>query len=620
MSKSGFCMWRLSPLVLALSAAVAQADSAAVQPTMVVTATRIATNPDTLSSDVTVLTVNQLAATGAQSLGEALAAVPGVQFSRAGGFGQPASLYIRGANANQTLVLVDGQRMGTATSGGTNFDLIPISAIDHVEILRGPASSLYGSDAVGGVVQIFTKRGQGAPHVWANTEYGTDSTWSVATGLSAAADDTRVAVGFSHKESDGFNLTKPANTFYYEPDRDGYHQTSANFDLSHFFGDANELGIRGLYVQSDAAYDSGGFPANPWSRETQSNIAVYSRNQFTDAWQSTLTVGMAQDQSHADSWDYTNFVPYTSRFDTRQKQVNWENRISSSYGKWLLAAEYVDETVTSTADYDVDGRITKAAIGGWQDDFGASHLQANVRLEDNSQYGHQTTGNIGYAYHFDQAWQFTANAGTSFHAPTFNDLYFDCGYVCANPNLKAEKGRSFDAGLRWDTHGWNTTLVGFENRIRDLIVLDANNNYIPENLSEGKIVGGTLSTQGKLGTLDVAASVTRQNPFDQNAGLLLPRRAKLFGSASVGQTSGVWHWVADAQGAGQRFDDAANSDANEMGGYVIYGLGLDYALGKNWKAGVRVNNVFDRAYELVKNYNTQGRAYFVNLSYDGAGF
>ncbi|MDR3429309.1 TonB-dependent receptor domain-containing protein [Silvimonas sp.] len=611
---------RFTPLVLALAATVAFADDASVQPVMVVTATRIAANPDTLSSDTTVLTATQLANSGAQTLGEALATVPGVQFSRSGGFGQPASLYIRGANANQTLVLVDGQRMGSATLGGTSFDLIPIASIDHVEILRGPASSLYGSDAVGGVVQIFTKRGQGAPHVWGGVEYGTDSTWGANAGLSASQDDTRISLGVSHKESEGFNVTKPANTFYYEPDRDGWHQTSANFDLSHFFGERNELGIRGLYVQSDSAFDSGGLPPNPWTRETQTNLSVYSRNQITDAWKSTLTIGQSQDQSHANSFDYNTFLPYTSRFDTRQKQVSWENRIDSSVGNWLLGLEYLNESVTSTATYDVNSRINRAALAGWQNDFGDHHLQANIRAENNSQFGDQTTGNIGYAWKFAKQWQFTANAGTSFHAPTFNDLYFDCGYVCSNPNLQAEKGRSADLGLRWDAAGWNTTLVGFENRIRNLIVLDANNNYIPENLSEGKIVGATLTTQGKLAGLDIGGSITRQNPFDADTGLLLPRRAKLFGDVTVAQSIGMWRWNADLQASGQRYDDAANTAANEMGGYGILGLGLDYKIAKTWKAGLRINNVFDRDYELVKNYNVQGRAYFVTLSYDGAGF
>ena len=603
----------ITPLALALSAPFAHAETA----TVVVTATRIASPSDTLSSDITVLSASQLANSNAQTLGEALEHVPGVQFSRAGGFGQTANLFIRGANGTQTLVLVDGQRVGSAAAGGTSFDLIPLSMIDHVEILRGPASGLYGSDAVGGVVQIFTKRGGGVPHVYGSASYGTDRTNTLSAGLASSLDDTRVSADFSHKESQGFNQTKPSSAFYYEPDRDGYKQNSASFDLSHYFGQNNELGVRGYYIQSDAAFDAGGQPPNPWSRETQTNLSLYSRNQINSSWLSTFTLGQSDDKSHSDALDYNTNLPFTARFDTRQKQVNWANNVDSASGKWLLALDYLGESISSTNAYTVTSRNSKAGVAGWQNDYGQHHFQANLRLEDNSQFGHQTTGSVGYAWHFVPQWQFTANAGTSFHAPTFNDLYFDCGYVCANPNLQAEKGRAFDLGLRWKAGGFNTSLVGFENRIRNLIVLDANNNYIPENLSEAKIVGATLATQGTWAGFDLGGSMTRQNPKDDATGNLLPRRAKWLGDLSVAQNLGQWRWNVGMNAAGRRYDDVANQNA--MGGYAAFDAGLNYNLSKTWKAGLRVNNVFDRDYELVRDYHIQGRAWFITLSYDGAG-
>lgn len=608
---------RAAASTLALCAAFAQAQDATPVEPLVVTATRIATAQDSLSSDTTVITAAQLAASNAQTLGEALASVPGVQFSRAGGQGQPASLYIRGANANQTLVLVDGLRIGSATLGGTSFDLLPLAMIDHIEILRGPASGLYGSDAVGGVVQIFTKRGKGTPHMYASVGYGTDRTTSETAGLASTSEDNRFSFDFSHKQSQGFNVTKPSSAFYYEDDRDGYKQTSGSFDIAHFFDASNELGVRGYWIQSDTAFDAGGSPVNPWTRETQTSLALYSRNQINSNWLSDLSIGQSHDQSHADALDYDTFLPYTSRFDTRQKQLNWSNTVTSSVGKWLLGLDYLDERISSTTNYTVDSRHTKAGLLGWQNDFGANHLQANLRVENNSQFGSQTTGNIGYLLHLNSQWQFTANAGTSFHAPTFNDLYFDCGYVCANPNLQAEKGRAFDLGLRWQAGGFNTSLVGFENRVRNLIVLDANNNYLPENLNEARIEGFTLATQGTLGGFDLAGSVTRQNPFDDATGHVLPRRARILGEISVAQSVGQWRWNAAMNAAGRRFDDLANQ--NVMGGYAAFDLGLDYALSKTWKAGVRLNNAFDRDYELVRDYNIQGRAWFVTLSYDGAG-
>ena len=610
--KFRFCLTSLA--LLTWAACAHAADTIA---PVVVTATRIASPADSLSSDTTVITAAQLANGNAQTLGEALQHVPGVQFSRAGGFGQTASLYLRGANANQTLVLIDGQRAGSLSQGGTSFDLIPLSMIDHIEILRGPASGLYGSDAVGGVVQIFTKRGSNTPHAYGSASYGSDHTNTLAAGLSGQAGDTRFSADFSHKASQGFNQTRPSSPFYYEPDRDGYQQKSASFDLSHYINQNNELGARVYYIQSDAAFDSGGAPANPWLRETQSNAQLYSRNQISTDWLSVLTVGQSADQSHSDAQDFNTLANYTARFDTRQKQANWSNTLTSSSGKWLLALDYLDETLSSTNAYAISSRNNKAGVVGWQNDYGQHHFQANARLEDNSQFGHQTTGSVGYALHFVPQWQFTANAGTSFHAPTFNDLYFDCGYVCANPNLQAETGRAFDLGLRWQAGSFNTSLVVFENRIHNLIVLDANNNYIPQNLSDARIVGATLATQGHWAGLDLGGSLTRQNPEDQNSGNLLPRRARWLADATLAQDLGQWRWNVGMNAAGRRYDDAANQHA--MGGYAAFDLGLNYRLSKTWQAGLRVNNVFDRDYELVRDYNIQGRAWFVTLSYDGAG-
>ncbi|WP_169307439.1 TonB-dependent receptor domain-containing protein [Chitiniphilus eburneus] len=600
---------RRLPLILAalVAASVQAAPDTTLDP-VVVTATRTAEARSSLSSDVSVIEGDTLRASGAQTMGEALGRLPGVQFNRVGGPGQPASLYLRGANSNHTLVLIDGQRLAPGPDGGAAFDTIPLAMIERVEIVRGSASGLYGADAVGGVVQIFTKAGDGKPSGSASIDYGSHRTVGGSAGYGGAVGDTRFSITVDARNSDGYDITRP-ESMYAEDDDDAWRQRSATLSLSHRFDERHEVGLRGFYVQTDADYDGGSYDLDPHSRRKQSSISAYSNNRFTENWQSDLLIGQGRDRYVTDS-------AYPSRSLIIQDQAQWTNTLQSDAGQWLLGLEYLRERLDSDTDYSETRRNNRAALAGWQHDFGAHHLQANLRYDDNSQFGGATTGGLGYAWRFTQGWQLFANGGTSFHAPSFVDLYFPSwpGFPpAANPNLVPEKGRSLDGGLRWQGNGSLVDATLFYNRIRNLIVLDE--NYTPQNLAEARIRGLTLNGSTRLGSLEFNANATWQDPEDEETGKVLPRRARVYGAAGVAQTLGDWRWQANLAAVGKRYDQ--RDAQGRMGGYGLVDLGLDYRIARDWQTQLRVNNVFDREYQQGLGYASDGRTAFIKLVYEG---
>ncbi|MBM3117523.1 TonB-dependent receptor domain-containing protein [Jeongeupia naejangsanensis] len=576
---------------------------------VIVTATRVASPRSSLSSDTTVISAKELQQAGSQSLGQVLSRVPGVEFARTGGLGQPASLYLRGANGNQTLVLLDGQRLAPGADGSSAFDTIPVSMIDRIEIVRGSASGLYGADAVGGVVQIFTKSGKGAPSGSVTVDAGSDRTFGGSANVGGTVGDTRFSVSVDAHNSDGFNLTKPTS-MYYEADRDGWQQRSSSASLSHFFGDNVEVGVRGSYVDTKADYDGGAYDQDPLSHRTQSTGAAFANVKVNDWWQSNFLAGIGRDR-------YVTESSYPSNTATTQQQFQWTNILQSGIGQWLVGAEYLRESLDSSTDYDQTTRYNSSVQAGWQNDFGPHHLQANVRYDDNSQFGGKTTGGVGYAWRFVEGWQLFANAGTSFHVPSFVDLYYPSwpGFAPAsNPNLQPEEGKSVDGGVRWQSGVWKMDATAFYNRIDNLITLDA--NYTPQNVNAARIRGLTLNGNGALGAFELGANVTWQDPENEDTDKQLARRAKVYGGMTLAQTIGDWRWNANWQAAGRRYDDQANT--KPLAGYGKLDLGLDYQIAKQWSAGAQLLNAFDRDYELARGYNNGGRMWFLNLRYSGA--
>ena len=603
--------WRFAaivgaPLALCISLPVkAQVPpNAAGLESIFVTAARSPQALADLIADVTTIGPDEIARAGAQSLAELLARVPGVEIATNGGPGSTTSVFLRGANRGHTLVLIDGLRVGSSSDGATAFEAIPLDQIDHIEILRGPASSLYGADAIGGVIQIFTRRGEGALAANASAGYGTYSTATATAGVAGGDGAWRYALQAGARKSDGFNaIGNPANVSF-NPDRDGYRDDSASGSLDYRFAPEQIVSAQFFRSRQNAQFDAGpGFDDRTITTLTSYSIA--SRNRLASFWTSRLEAGEGDD----DSVSQTGFGP--SRFKTRQRQYAWQNDLALPQGALSLALERREERLDSDAGFAVTARNTNAVVGVWQWHDGPQAAQVNLRRDDSSQFGGRTTGALAYGYAFGD-FRASASYGTAFKAPTFNDLYFP-GF--SNPDLRPETAHNAEASLRYAHGDLNAGIVAYRNRVRDLIVFqcDAAFNCAPQNVANATLEGVTLEFEARFDEMSIRGSADLQRPEDSATGNLLPRRARRHASLAIARA-----WSALRVGGGlvassARFDDAANT--RRMGGYALVNLTADYALTPAWTLFARLDNALDKHYELAADYNTPGSSIFAGVRY-----
>ena len=574
-------------------------------PPIFVTALRAEQPLTDLLADVTVIGPEEIARAGPGGLVSLLQRQPGVEIVTNGGPGSTSGVFMRGANAAQTLVLIDGLRVSSSTSGTTSLEAIPLEQIERIEILRGPASSLYGADAIGGVIQVFMRKGGGAFTANGGAGYGTHDTTSVYGGVSGNGGDGawRYAFQAGHRESDGFNAIFNPDNFSYNPDRDGYRNENVSGSVAFRFAPEQEISAQAFRSRLNAQFDAGpGFDDRTIT--TVESYSVASRNRLASFWTSVLTAAETSDDSDSE----TGFGP--SRFRTRQRLYSWQNELMPGYGRLTVIAERREERIDSDAGFAVSSRNTNAVAGIYQLRDGPQLAQASLRRDDSSQFGVRTTGTIAYGYALTSAWRATASYGTAFKTPTFNDLYFP-GF--SNPELKPETARNAELALRYSGDMLNAGLVAYRNRVRDLIVFecDADFNCAPQNVADATLEGVTAEVGGHFGALSAKASIDLQKPTDDSSGFLLPRRARRHAAFSVMQDAGPIHAGAEVVASSARFDDAANT--RRMGGYALLNLTAEYRMGNRWTLLARLDNALDKHYELAADFNTAGASAFVGV-------
>ncbi|MGH8753851.1 MAG: TonB-dependent receptor domain-containing protein [Burkholderiales bacterium] len=603
---------KLGLLVLILGNAVhAEDEHSVVTENVVVTATRIPQQASQSLQPVTVITADDIAESGQQTLVEVLQSRAGLEIASNGGFGQTSSVFMRGANSNQTLVLIDGLRVDSATTGATALENIPLNQIERIEIVPGPLSSLYGSEAIGGVIQIFTKSAKYAPGASATAGYGSFNTRSVSGGINSSYYDTAFSLNAGYLISQGFDATKhPA--FGHNPDRDSYHNTNYSLKLVQHFTTDHEIGLTAFQSFGNTRFDSGP-TTDDINRQTLSAFSLYSRNQLTAKWQSLLRFGLSRDNLEI-SGAFPGF------FRTSQPQLTWQNDIKLGGGSLIGGFEYLDQEVASTTAFTRTSRDVRSVFGGYVGEFRPHGVQLNARNDDNSQFGNKTTGSLGYGYRLNPYLRLRASGGTAFKAPTFNDLYFPTFFgFSGNPNLRPERSRSYEAGINLQAGNHRLGLTYFDNRITDLIVAvfdPVTFTGTTQNINQAHIKGAELSYQGSYAGFSTNAHFTVQNPVNSLTDQLLQRRAKHYGSLAVNRTLGPWKLGAELVTSGARFDSANENPSTRLSGYALYNLTVNYAFAREWSFNLRWNNVFNRNYELVQNFNTPGSNVFFALRYE----
>lgn len=597
MKKKSVFRVRLALAPLAFAAALPALAQTPLKET-VVTATRSDSRADELVSDVVVIDRKAIEASTGRTLPEVLARQGGLQFSANGGLGKQSSVFVRGTENRHTILLVDGVRVGSATAGIPSWDAIPVEMIERIEILKGPASALYGSDGVGGVVQVFTRKGRAGFHPFASTTLGTYHHAAGSAGFAGGQGPLTYSLGAQRIYERGFSSTNPRVPFgNFNGDIDPFAQNSVNGSLAYDVGQGWTLDAAALYSDGTSWIDDGpGFDSRTAVRGLAAHAGIKGRP--TANWLTSLRYNVGEDTANS------IVASFPGAFKTRQNEWSWQNNIDTAAGVVLAGLERREQNVSATTAYAVTERSIDAVFAGLNGSAGAHSWQANLRRDDNSQFGGATTGFAGYGYRIAPAWRASASYGTSFVAPSFNQLYFP-GF--GNPALQPEKGKNYDLQLTWSDAGHEVKLVRFDNRIRGFMT----NTTLPQNVPKARIEGWTLEYAGSYGRLGLRGAIDLLDPRNELNGRQLPRRSEQQATLGADWAQGAWRFGGNLLAVGERFDDAAN--ANRLGGYATVDLYADWQVAADWSVQAKVNNLADREYETAMGYNQPGRAFYVTL-------
>ncbi|QBE63129.1 TonB-dependent receptor domain-containing protein [Pseudoduganella lutea] len=599
----------LASLALAIAAPAAHAQATAID-SIIVTATRTPQLASEVISDTVTITAEQIANSGAGSITELLQRQRGLEVTRNGGPGAASNVFIRGANGNQSVVLVDGIRIASASTGSASWNGIPLSAIDRIEIVYGPLSTLYGADAIGGVIQLFTKKGEGAPSISASVGGGSDKMFAADASVSGGTNQLSYAFSVSKERSDGFSATRrPSSSF--DPDDDGYDRKSAAGQVAYKLAPGHELGAMFLYTDTESDYDDANFDA--YSTQKVSNVGIYARNQFLPFWTMLVQASQSRDKSGS----FYDVGPFgSSQIDTTTSTFTVQNDFRIGSDNLQVLYEHRKEELDGSTAALNRARHTNAFAANYSLKRGAHLANVGVRHDNNSEYGSKTTGSIGYGYRFTSALRAEASFATSFRAPSFNELYYPS---YGNEDNKPEEGRNAEAGLRYDDGTTKLGAVYYRNKLDNLLL---NTNPCPYagypygcayNINEALLEGVSLSAERQMGNLLLIANADFQDPKDETTGKRLQRRAKRHANFVAEYDLGAVRGGVELQLSSSRFDDAANR--NRLPGYAVVNLYGTYRFNQDWSALVRWNNVGDKNYELARYYQTGGSNVFAALRY-----
>ena len=598
------------PVAFLLSSVVlACAAPAVAQQQVTVTATRTPTRLADVVADITVIGREELQRSEARTLPELLSQQAGLQFSSNGGLGKTASIFIRGLEARHTLLLVDGVRVGSATVGSPSLDNLPLESIERIEIVRGPMSSLYGSGAMGGVIQVFTRKAPQGLTGNAKVAVGSGRFGQVATGLGWGNGPFDAALQVQRTTTRPDSATNPRVPFgSYNVDDDGFGQIGGSLRLGWSIGGDWRLEFTGLQSKGLTALDDGP-GADARARLENRVAALAARGTVLPGWTTRVSVGSSTDVY--DTRSSASVFASLGATRTRSRQATWENTVATPVGNLLLLAERMSEEVSRPgAAYSVSQRDIDGLVLGLSGSAGGHVWQASARRDRNSQFGGISTGALAYGYALSPQLRLGASFGTSQTLPSFNQLYFP---NFGNPSLIPEEGRHTEVNLRWTSGVHNVRAAAYGHRYRNFI----SSGPQPANLPRATVDGLSLSYAATWQALDLGVSFDHVEPTNATTGSSfgrqLPRRAQDALRISADHPWGAWRLGATVAAFSGRFDDAANT--TRLAGYATLDLRADWALARDLTLGLRLNNVGGEVYETVLGYNQPGRQAVASLRY-----
>jgi vitamin B12 transporter len=572
----------------------------------VVTATRL---PQTLTeslADVSVLDPSTIERSGAVGLADVLSRLPGVEFARNGGPGGTTGVFVRGGETRFTAVYIDGVRVDSQSTGGAPWESIPLAQIDRIEVLRGPAAAVYGSDAIAGVIQVFTKKGEGAFSPSLGLSLGRYGTRKLEATASGSVGDIDYSVGLADVKSTGFNATTRTGQ---NPDVDGMASQSGNVRLGLKINTAHRIEATALSNKLNSQYDS--------STRFVDERNLYKLQALGFSWQAQWRDDLNTRLTLTESLNRYETTPLPYLTLTRLRGITLLNEYRMGNASLTAALERKEDWLENAPIN--QGRSQNALALGYGVRSGAHSLQLNLRHDNDSEFGGKSTGSAAYGYNITPFWRVTASAGTAFRAPTLYQRFSIYGL----PSLQPESARNAELALRYTEGSTQVQVVAYRNRVSDQITFVsapgpcvAGSGSFPGcygNTAQARYEGVTLSGKHAISGYALRGSLDLQNPQDLTLNKQLPRRAKQHANLGLDKRIGNWLLGAEAQLVGKRFSGAG--ETLPMGGYALFGLVASSRIAPDWSMVVRIDNLSDKRYETANGYATPGRSAMVALKW-----
>lgn len=595
----------LAGVCLGMSLVHAQAPRDTTPEEIIVAANRLEQSLTAVLAATTVIDKETIQQSSAQSLAGLLASVPGMQFSPSGGQGAQTSLFMRGTESDHTLILVDGVQMTTNSGSAGRLEFIPLDQIERIEIVRGPRSSIYGSEAIGGVVNIITKPNiqedlSGSVKLMAGTENSSNAN----IGLQGRVGNTALSLNASRRMTDGIDFSERGSS-----DDDGYENDSLSLSFSHQFSE--QLSLSSSYSSFDAESDYDDGAVNTDSQQFSATVAAA----FTEHWDSNFILErFEEDNLNAGAFGLTNS-------STENKKLSWQNTYTfdaSNLFSFGIDHQQQELRYATFGALQTDtSRDNDGVYGVYIRESGPLDFTLSLRNDDNERFGNHSTGSIAIGRDFGESTRAWVSYGTAFKAPNLIDLYVDFPsfFFFANPDLKPETAESLELSLQTHALGATWQVNVFRNDIDDLIASDATFTSLA-NIQEARIDGMEATVSSMIAGWRLDAALTLLDHENRSTEIGLLRRPEQTLSLNIAREFGSLDITVNLFAQNEHLDiDPLTFGSSKVGGFGVINLIAGYRFSEDLNLRLRVGNLLDKEYQVVDGFNTQDRTAQLSLNY-----
>lgn len=594
--------------------------------TIITTATRTPQPISEVLSVTTVITRDDIERFQSNDIFDLLGREAGISFVRNGGRGSSTSLLLRGNQSDHTLFLIDGIRIGSATLGSANLGALNMNLVERVEIIRGPKSTLYGADAIGGVINVITRTSASAEQgneLNIDLSYGSNRTTEASVVGGISGDNYSLSTVLNLFDTDGIDNTE--NTSGVNGDEDGYENNSIS--INYGYAATDDLDLRLVYSrnQGENDYDSSfcldsvSFASVDCQFYTDSLLDTFAASadyRINDRYSSRLQLGQSRDESEifARNIDIASTIN-GGIFNTTKREATWLNFLDITSQETLtLGFDYSIDEVDGSTDYDEDSRDNKAAFAQLESEFDFLSLNFGIRYDDNEQFGSKTTRSVQAGYQLNDQIRLIGSYAEGFKAPTFNDLYFP-GF--GNPTFVPEESENYEIAIQGQQGSTNFYAAFYKNDVENLIQFDAAFGGANQ-VAKASISGFEFDIDVILENWEFGIAGNALDAENESTGNTLRRRPEQMLSVDADSQAGIFSYGASVRSESHRYDDAANNI--RLGGYVLFDLRAAAELSQEWKLEANVNNLFDKHYSTANDFSLGsfqpvGRELFVSISY-----